>query len=1317
MAGETTRASGDMGDMESRPEFDTNMDVLPARRQKGPNEAKEEEPEKQMSKRKKRKLEQLAQKKASKELRSEVLEQLKSVQLTPEQVELMRSSQSTRLSKREQQAMAQRRAELGIPLTQDMKRKLRRRPKAKKERSDGESAEGEPDHEDSSSDVAGSSAKASSATVKKAAAASPAPAPAKSVGASSGGASVDGAAEPGGSSDGRSAGSKEPKLPSPAEPKAKVKAKTKAKAKAVTQKAAPVQPAAHAPAAQPLQPVRVARTEQIEEQRSKLPAVMVEQELVEMALSNDVLLVCGDTGCGKSTQVPQFLYECGICNGSDYLIAVTQPRRVAAVSVAQRVGQELNDAEKVGYQVRYDKSHCSKDMRIKFMTDGILLREVQSDFMCRKYTAIVIDEAHERGVNCDILIGLLSRAVQQRRKAYDEAVAAGRFKAAASGGSDELQLPAPPLKLVIMSATLRLCDFTENQQLFPTPPPVMRIDARTFPVTVHFERRTEEDYIKAAHRSVLKIHRQLPPGTILVFVTGRHEVHRLCRLLRQSQALASLRGKALEDADAEAVAEEEQGAGHQLLEASDDEANASEEGPAAEEDAAAAADAGAETRAPKKAAGPKAKRKRKRSVQSTAAPADASEAVGEKNQKKPKSAAAEVQEAAVEVDDEMPDVSFSLGEEDVVVLEGEAASVAEDAKDREARNQKKIRMSRLDKSRSAGGVFKGAGFGEGPLRVLPLYAQLSAKSQLAPFAAPPEGERVVVVSTNVAETSVTLPNVRYVIDCGHEKRRRFKASSGVSSFVVERISKASADQRAGRAGRLGPGHSYRLYSAAAYENHFAQFAPIPMLHTPMDPVLLLLAFLGVPRLDVFPWPTPPSSESVAAAVRRLRAIGAIEDDGKGQAAQLSSARAAAVTVRCTKLGFRLASLPVAPRYARMLLAAVQASSEMEAGHIIGHACAVVAALSVGNLTSWESVPDFEGEGASAGPENELVRSQREARQRLDQAMRKEAPKWSQLKDDAEGTLWLMGGYAWAARGGEDAADDFCRQNKINSRQMAEAHSLMQQLAELLQRRLSLESAGLKMELPLLLRPPTPLQAKLLRESIVEGLLDRVAVACSELGSHAYVCADLGRERPVFIHNSSNVYRHRPSPSVIVFNEIISTHKHFMRDCVGIDPLVLAKRAASGGCPLLQLGEFLPVPAPRYLPDQDTVLAFASPSYTPLGHSLPTVEVDVPEDVIFRYKVLAKALLEGEVIAGMPPPGAHLLARPALVLQAPTNPRVAGIVTPLWQHRVSSRAQLVERWKKDNRFLLEGYLKWLPASLHEDVRLSWPPKGLKPGKKR
>ncbi|CAE7929108.1 kz, partial [Symbiodinium sp. KB8] len=248
---------------------DTNAEVLPSRREKAPKAAPEAEEVKKMSKRKKRKLEQLAQKQASKELRTQVLEELKAVQLTAEQAELLRASQSTRLSKRQQKAMAQRRAQLGVPLTSDMKDKLKRRPRQLRRHEDGEDEEGSIDAEgdEVSSEDEGL---ARSSSMKGAGTSTTFP--------------PEAMARPG---------------PSAAKAQPQVKPKAKAEAKAL----------APGPAPQPLIPVRVQRTASIEEQRSRLPAVMMEQEFVEMVLSNDVMLVCGDTGCGKSTQVPQFLYE------------------------------------------------------------------------------------------------------------------------------------------------------------------------------------------------------------------------------------------------------------------------------------------------------------------------------------------------------------------------------------------------------------------------------------------------------------------------------------------------------------------------------------------------------------------------------------------------------------------------------------------------------------------------------------------------------------------------------------------------------------------------------------------------------------------------------------------------------------------------------------------------------------------------------------------------------------------------------------------------------------------------------------------------
>ena len=211
-------------------------------------------------------------------------------------------------------------------------------------------------------------------------------------------------------------------------------------------------------------------------------------------------------------------------------ICVTEPRRVAAVSVAARVGVELNEVALVGHQIRYD-SAVSQRTRLKFCTDGILLAEVQSDFLLLQYNAIVVDEAHERSMNTDVLLGLLSRIVPLRRKLYEEQLKKTQQEAKGEEGEAELFKVNAPLKLIIMSATLRVEDFAANARLFPSPPPIVRVSARQHPVTIHFNRRTAANYVQAAFKKVCKIHQQLPQGAILVFLTGKQEIEQLCTML------------------------------------------------------------------------------------------------------------------------------------------------------------------------------------------------------------------------------------------------------------------------------------------------------------------------------------------------------------------------------------------------------------------------------------------------------------------------------------------------------------------------------------------------------------------------------------------------------------------------------------------------------------------------------------------------------------------------------------------------------------------------------------------------------------------
>eukprot|EP00397_Hematodinium_sp_SG-2012_P004562 GEMP01004574.1.p1 GENE.GEMP01004574.1~~GEMP01004574.1.p1 ORF type:complete len:1212 (+),score=350.82 GEMP01004574.1:134-3637(+) len=910
----------------------------------------------------------------------------------------------------------------------------------------------------------------------------------------------------------------------------------------------------------------IARLERVEEMRHRLPAVMMEQEIVECVLENDVIVLCGDTGCGKSTQVPQFLYEAGFAP-KNRQIAITQPRRVAAVSICLRVAQELNEPKLVEYQVRYERSHragTKDDVRMKFMTDGILLREVQGDFMLRKYGVVVIDEAHERSVNCDILIGLLSRVVTLRREEYDKK----------KEGSC-------PLKLIIMSATLRLCDFTENAKLFATPPPVISVDAKTFPVTLHFDRYTEDDYVDAAAKKVREIHKRLPPGSILVFVTGRKEVHRLCNLLNKRKLRKNLR----DDSDSDGGSDGD----------FDD-----------------------------------------RVEMSTFAAAPMIVEMAK--------ATEVLDEAMVEED------AFALGEEneDKTILDADNGE--KEDKDPESLQQKRVQMSKLDRSRTCKGLFAG-GDSSASIKVMPLYAQLPAKMQLEVFNPPDPNQRIVVVATNVAETSVTIPNVRYVVDCGKEKKRKYNQSNGLSWFNIQWISKASANQRSGRSGRVGPGHCYRIYSSAVFNDHFVDFPPINILSTPIDATLLFLGALGIPEIMSFPWPTAPPRAAVQFAADRLLALGAVDENK-----------------RVTTLGKRISVLPVAPRYGKMLLQAVRASCDC---YVLDLACVAVAGLSVSNLFVLEGKLD---------------------------AM----PHWATLADDLEAMLWAIGGFMCT-----DAAKqpDFCKTNALQPKQMEEARDLSNQLAALLNKKLDLGKWNLQLHMPLVPNmKPTKSQLWVLKECVLQGLIDHIGIQCED---------EVGMYRTpshhAFIHQRSNCARRRPRPYIVAFNEVMKGNngKNYLDMCVSVDAAGLAKAAATDNfnTPLIKKGELLKAPAPRYLPESDKVVGFFAPTYAPLDLSLPTIEVALSSSEMSAVRVFAKMLLAGKVcpklaeFAGCLKPGAQqkLLHGPG------SQPFVAKLLG-----KACSRAELEKLWKQDRSFLLDEYLSFVLPTEHKVIKAKWPP---------
>ncbi len=753
--------------------------------------------------------------------------------------------------------------------------------------------------------------------------------------------------------------------------------------------------------------VAVERPLEVQESRLQLPVVAEEQKIMEAIHNNDVVVVWGATGSGKTTQVPQFLFEAGYGapNGpTPGMIGVTQPRRVAAVSMSKRVNDELgNHGSKVAYQIRFDTSTSAKTA-VKFMTDGVLLREITQDFVLQKYSAIVIDEAHERSVNTDILIGMLSRIVDLRARMMKE---------------DPNQ---KPLKLIIMSATLRISDFTENKQLFRgEPPPLIKAEGRQYTVNNHFARRTQRDYVEEMYRKVCRGHRKLPKGAMLVFLTGQNEITHLAKRLKQS--FSSTQGQ-------------QPNVGKVLV--------SSAETPLETEDIE----------------------------------------LGSKDQ-----------------DFQDDDGSDS---EDSVIL-----GLDDDEADKEFEIEDEKPEDTLMK-----------------VHVLPLYSQLPTNQQLRVFEPPPEGSRLIVLATNVAETSLTIPGVRYVFDCGRSKEKKYDPITGVQSFEVGWISKASANQRAGRAGRTGPGHCYRLYSSAVFERDFEEYAAPEISRTPLEGVVLQLKSMGAPVVN-FPFPTPPDRESLQRAENLLSYLGALSPDGK-----------------VTKLGHELSLYPLNPRFARMAAMGV-------AQGLTAETIALVAALSVPELIIPESKLGLRAVASKDDIEEDSLEV--EERSRLRKAYNAAQAK---LSVNSKQSDCIKLSNAICAYAYEEDSSRFCEDTFLNAKAMNEASQLRVQLTNIVRAHRPTAIGSYQAKLP----APSERNIGLLTQICAAGFIDQIAMRADlapvppDLARKPktaidvpYIALFTGQSGPandpnekyVFLHPSSVLARTPPAkmPGYIIYNHL------------------------------------------------------------------------------------------------------------------------------------------------------------------------------------
>ncbi|WVQ93389.1 hypothetical protein IAU59_000458 [Kwoniella sp. CBS 9459] len=634
------------------------------------------------------------------------------------------------------------------------------------------------------------------------------------------------------------------------------------------------------------------------EQRKGLPVYQKMQEFLTVFSENQITVMEGQTGSGKTTQIPQFVCYSDLPMLRGKMVACTQPRRVAAMSVAKRVADEMDVqlGKQVGYSIRFEDMTEQGTTFLKYMTDGMLLREAMNDPLLERYSTVILDEAHERTLATDILMGLLKDIAKRR--------------------SD--------LKIIVMSATL---DVEKFQKYFgdnqPTGiAPVVKVSGRTFPVETFFTQEPENDYVEAAIRTVLFIHQAEDEGDVLLFLTGEEEIEDACRKIR--------------------------------------------------------------------------------------------------------------------------------AEGDELAAKGMA----------------------------------------GPLLVVPLYSSLPPHQQQRIFdPAPParKGDgmpgRKVVVSTNIAETSLTIDGIVYVVDPGFCKQKVYNPRIRVESLLVSPISKASAMQRAGRAGRTRPGKCFRLYTERDFVKELEEQTHPEILRSNLANTVLELIKLGIKDLVHFDYMDAPAPETIMRALELLNYLAALDDDGN-----------------MTPLGAIMAEFPLDPQLAKMLIVSPEfgCSNEML------------------SLTAMLSVPNVFMRPASQRKEADLAKAQ---------------------FTHPDGDHLTMLNVYHAYKSNEHDAKNWCWQNYLNQRSLAQADNVRTQLKRAMEK-FDLELCSTAFD--------DRNYWNNIRQALTCGFFMQVAHKEGEKGSYNTVKDN----QVVRLHLSCGLDH---TPEWVVYNEFVLTTANFIRTVTEVRP--------------------------------------------------------------------------------------------------------------------------------------------------------------------